>query len=72
MHLSIIIPAYNEEKRIAASLDKIYAYFEPRNITYEVILVDDGSTDDTVLVSSKSVLASSGKLKLISNPKKPW
>jgi dolichyl-phosphate beta-glucosyltransferase len=66
-HLSIIIPAYNEEKRISASLDKIYAYFEPRGKQYEVILVDDGSTDKTVNISQTSTLAASGKLKIISN-----
>jgi dolichyl-phosphate beta-glucosyltransferase len=69
IYLSIIIPAYNEEKRISASLDKIYAYFEPRGKQYEVILVDDGSTDKTVNISQNSSLAASGKLKIISNEK---
>ncbi len=69
MYLSIIIPAYNEEKRIAASLDKIHAYFEGRNIKYEVILVDDGSVDGTVKVSRKSLLEAEGKLRILSNAK---
>jgi dolichyl-phosphate beta-glucosyltransferase len=69
IYLSIIIPAYNEEKRISASLDKIYAYLEPCGKQYEVILVDDGSTDKTVNISQMSTLAASGKLKIISNEK---
>jgi dolichyl-phosphate beta-glucosyltransferase len=66
--LSIIIPAYNEEKRIAASLEKICAYFEDKGLEYEVILVDDGSTDGTVTVSKNSRLSGVGKLRIIRNP----
>ncbi len=45
--LSIIIPAYNEETRIARSLEKIYLYLERQTYTHELIVVDDGSTDFT-------------------------
>ena len=65
--LSIIIPAYNEEDRISLSLDTIYEYFDEKSVKYEVILVDDGSRDETVRVSQKSDLARSGKLRVISN-----
>lgn len=45
--LSIVIAAYNEEKRIASSLEKIRLFMSSRAIDYEVIVVDDGSTDAT-------------------------
>lgn len=48
--LSIVIPAYNEETRIAGSLEKIYFYLEQQTYTCELIIVDDGSTDLTVQV----------------------
>jgi dolichyl-phosphate beta-glucosyltransferase len=44
---SIIIPAYNESQRIAASLDKIIAYISEQQWTAEIIVVNDGSRDNT-------------------------
>ena len=44
---SIILPAYNESARIAATLDKILAHATRRDWNLEVIVVDDGSNDDT-------------------------
>lgn len=46
--LSIVIPAYNEEMRISSSLMKIKKYFFNKKYKYEIIIVDDGSTDRTV------------------------
>lgn len=45
--LSLIIPAYNEEKRLEQSLPFIRKYFESFSGKYEVIVVDDGSKDQT-------------------------
>jgi dolichyl-phosphate beta-glucosyltransferase len=45
---SIIIPAYNEEKRIGPTLRKAWDYLASRGESFEVIVVDDGSTDGTV------------------------
>lgn len=45
--ISIVIPAFNEEERLPHSLRKIMDYFENRNETKEIIVVDDGSTDNT-------------------------
>ena len=47
MRWSVVIPAYNEEKRLPAYLHEIIAYFDGRGETYEVIVVDDGSQDGT-------------------------
>jgi dolichyl-phosphate beta-glucosyltransferase len=45
--ISIIIPAYNEESRLPNYLDSISYYFANRNTSYEILVVDDGSTDST-------------------------
>lgn len=45
--ISIIIPGYNEEKRIAQSLTALSAFCEARFERYEILFVDDGSTDKT-------------------------
>lgn len=45
--LSIVIPAYNESRRLSSSLERIFAYCDRRGEPFEVIVVDDGSTDGT-------------------------
>jgi dolichol-phosphate mannosyltransferase len=46
-HLSLVIPAYNEEESIPALLGRVEAALGQTGTTYEVIVVDDGSTDNT-------------------------
>jgi dolichyl-phosphate beta-glucosyltransferase len=43
----VVIPAYNESRRLPAYLGQVVAYFDARDADYEVVIVDDGSTDDT-------------------------
>ena len=47
MLISIIIPAYNEEKRIERTLFSISEYLSGHNYNYEIIVVNDGSKDKT-------------------------
>lgn len=47
MDLSIIVPAYNEAERLPATLPVILAYLEKSSLVTELIVVDDGSTDET-------------------------
>lgn len=47
MRITVAIPAYNEAKRILPSLERIVAYMEKRHPGYDILVVDDGSTDDT-------------------------
>ena len=52
MHLSVIIPAYNEEKRIEKTLLSVGEYLSKQAYGYEILVVNDGSKDktaDTVL-----------------------
>lgn len=48
--LSIIIPAFNEADRIGETLDSIATFLAARGLDDEVVVVDDGSTDDTIAV----------------------
>ncbi len=48
MHLSIIIPAYNEENRISKTLGALDNYLTRQDYECEVIVVSDGSKDKTV------------------------
>jgi glycosyltransferase involved in cell wall biosynthesis len=47
LDLSIIIPAYNEEDSVGPLYEAIMAAVPPLGLTFEVILIDDGSTDST-------------------------
>jgi len=51
--VSIIIPAYNEEKRIPYTLQRIKKYLKSCRFSHEIIVVNDGSTDKTREVSEK-------------------
>lgn len=48
--LSIVVPAYNEERRIRASLERLTAHLSARGTTFEIRVVDDGSADGTARV----------------------
>jgi len=50
MAYSIVIPAYNEAKRLPSTLDSILAFLQKTHWNAEVIVVNDGSTDDTARV----------------------
>ena len=51
--ISIIIPVYNEEKRIEAFLADVVTYLAGQTYTYEIIIVNDGSIDLTVKLANK-------------------
>lgn len=53
--VSVVIPAYNEERRISATLRRIVEYARERLPAWEVIVVDDGSRDRTSEVARAAV-----------------
>ena len=64
--LSIIIPSFNEELRLPATLEKIATYIQSRRPNTEVIVVDDGSTDGTAGVA-ESWRDRISQLRVVSN-----
>ena len=66
--LSIIIPAYNEERRLPRTLDSIFAWTQTRPYPTEIIVVDDGSSDRTSEIVTSGEKKYSG-LRLVSNGK---
>jgi glycosyltransferase involved in cell wall biosynthesis len=64
---SIIIPAYNESQRIAASLDKIIAYTSEQHWMTEILVVNDGSRDNTAEIVREYAKAHP-QVRLLENP----
>jgi len=60
IHLSIVVPVYNEEKRIGFAVKDILAYLENSGFVGEIIIVDDGSRDETVLEARRAMASEAG------------
>jgi hypothetical protein len=52
--LSVVIPAFDEERRLPATLERVLEYLHPRGHPFEVIVVDDGSSDATSAVARRA------------------
>lgn len=64
---SIVLPAYNESERIAATVEKIFRFAKQRGWQTEIIVVDDGSSDDTAEVVRRCASMCPG-VRLLQNP----
>lgn len=64
---SIVIPAYNESARISATLERVLAYVAKQGWDTEVIVVNDGSRDDTAEIVRK-FSQTHPHLRLLENP----
>ncbi|HEV2765034.1 MAG TPA: dolichyl-phosphate beta-glucosyltransferase [Pyrinomonadaceae bacterium] len=51
--LSLVIPAYNESARLGRTLASVFAYLDEQPYRAELLVVDDGSTDDTAGVAER-------------------
>lgn len=66
IYLSVVIPAYNEEKRLSKTLKEVDSYLSKQNYNYEIIVVSDGSKDKTG-DSVRNLMPQIKNLKLIDN-----
>lgn len=64
---TIIIPAYNERERITSTLDKVLAYIASERWRAEIVVVNDGSRDDTAEIVTQYA-QSNPAVRLIENP----
>jgi glycosyltransferase involved in cell wall biosynthesis len=54
--LSVIVPAYNEAQRIVPTLERLHAFLAAQPLRYEILVVDDGSRDETCQVVDQAAL----------------
>jgi glycosyltransferase involved in cell wall biosynthesis len=67
--LSIVIPAYNEERRLPKTLEQVMAFITSQNYPAEVLVVENGSTDHTLAVG-QSFAERHPQIRLIHNPER--
>ncbi|RZK41432.1 MAG: glycosyltransferase family 2 protein [Hymenobacter sp.] len=60
--LSFLIPAYNESARLGATLGQVLAYLHEQPYASEVLVIDDGSTDNTVAVAEEYFATHQGQV----------
>jgi dolichyl-phosphate beta-glucosyltransferase len=63
-HLSLVMPAYNEEARLASSLQRLTAFAAAQDCPVEIIVVDDGSTDRTPQLVREAAAAAPDNVSL--------
>ena len=62
--LSVVIPAYNEQARIIGTLEQVLDFLNAWDCTWEVVIADDGSTDDTARLIDNFAANSPGVRRL--------
>lgn len=67
IQLSVVIPAYDEEARLPGTLERILAYLSQQALSFEVLAVDDGSSDRTAELV-EAVAARDQRVRLIRQP----
>jgi len=59
--LSVVIPAFNEASRIERALERVTGFLEDRGQSWEVVVVDDGSRDQTALIVRRFIASGERK-----------
>ncbi|MFC2029074.1 dolichyl-phosphate beta-glucosyltransferase [Chloroflexota bacterium] len=64
LELTLLIPVYNEQQLIRSNLETLFAFLQSTQTNYEILVVDDGSTDHTVQIVQE-FLKNHSKIRLI-------
>lgn len=67
MEYSIVVPAFNEQRRLRPTLEEMISYGRARPWDFEIIVVDDGSTDATAQLV-RQMMSTTAELRIISLP----
>jgi dolichyl-phosphate beta-glucosyltransferase len=65
MDFSIVIPAYDESKKISRDISEAAGFLEAHKFTGQIIVVDDGSKDNTTEIAKKSTIPPNVQLNVI-------
>ncbi len=65
-YYSIIIPAYNEEKIISSTINKVYLFLKKQKVPFELIITDDGSKDSTLKIA-EDLSKKHKEIRIVSN-----
>jgi glycosyltransferase involved in cell wall biosynthesis len=67
-YLSVVVPAYNEEANLRATVGRVSGKLDALGTTFEIIIVNDGSTDGTKAIAEE-LSASDARIRLINHPR---
>jgi glycosyltransferase involved in cell wall biosynthesis len=67
VHLSVVIPAYNESRRLPGTLDRVAGHLSAYPDSWEIVVADDGSTDDSAAIVER-YSASEPRIRLLRCP----
>ncbi len=67
IYLSVVIPVYNEDKSIKKAIEETIKFFNARSFNYEIIIVDDGSRDNTTKIAKETAEESNCNIVILKN-----
>lgn len=68
VQLSVLLPAFNEQETITGLLQELTSILEKKRVRYEVIVIDDGSRDDTAEKVESFAKRRANRVKLLRHP----
>lgn len=65
--MSVVIPVYNEDKSIKKAIQETIKFLNARSFSYEIIIVDDGSKDDTIKIAKQTAEELNSQVVILKN-----